>query len=864
MGIPRLFGGIWLVATSFAFAGETLSADPRLHWAFRQPVRPAVPAVDDPLRAANPVDAFLADAHRRRGLRASPPADPDLWLRRVHLDLIGLPPTREELHAFRADRSPDARERVVDRLLASPRYGERWGRHWMDVWRYSDWFGLGKEVRFSHLHVWRWRDWILDSLNGDKGYDRMVLEMLAGDELAPGDPDTLRATGFLARSWNTFNRNAVLDDVVEHTSRGFLGLTVQCARCHDHKFDPISQVEYYRLRAFFAPHHIRIDRVPGAPDRSKDGLTRVFDAFLEAPTYLFTRGDEEQPERDTPLGPAVPAALGGREVEIRPVPLPPAAYCPDKQEFVVREALAVAERTEAEARSALEATRQGSTKAEEALPAAAAEDQAAQAALLEIRGKPEQLEVARTRAARAAGALAKARQAARAAPEDLRLADLRVEAAAARRAALEAVIHAERLEDTGVREQNPPAFEAAAREACAAQKRLELEEAREEDLAARRASERAEQSLDGLTLAAEGGKDDPALKAALERAAAAAAEARQRIAAAKEKLARAETSSGLAVTTAYTPRKLEYPRAPIRYNETPPGDPYPRVSSGRRLALARWIADPQNPLTARVAVNHIWARHFGEPLAASMFDFGLRAPRPVLADLLDWLAVEFMESGWRMKRLHRLLVLSRAYGMRSASEGVSDPNLSADPDNRYLWRMNTRRMEGEVIRDSLLQLAGKLDLQPGGPDFPVAEADAGCRRTIYYRHARDDRLRMVTIFDGPSVQECYRRHETIVPQQALVMANSKVVLTRAAETAAAIDRELEAAGGPATRVDFITSAFERMLSRPPTGEERAQCEESLAALAGVISAEEGVSLEARARASLVHVLLNHNDFISIR
>ncbi|MGO9913130.1 MAG: DUF1549 domain-containing protein, partial [Isosphaeraceae bacterium] len=248
---------------------EPTPEDPRKHWAYQPPARPTVPRPADLAWARNPIDAFLAERCESRGLRPSPSVAKDLWLRRVYLDLIGLPPTREERHVFLADGSADAEERIVDRLLADPRHGERWGRHWMDVWRYSDWYGLGDEVRYSHPHIWQWRDWIVASVNDDKGYDRMIIEMLAGDELAPDDPATLRATGFLVRNWDIFNRNAWLASTVEHTARAFLGVTIQCARCHDHKFDPISQADYYRLRAFFEPYHIRIDRVPGQPDRTK-------------------------------------------------------------------------------------------------------------------------------------------------------------------------------------------------------------------------------------------------------------------------------------------------------------------------------------------------------------------------------------------------------------------------------------------------------------------------------------------------------------------------------------------------------------------------------------------------------------------
>ena len=346
----------WIAAGAPAPADEAPQPSPEDHWAFRPPVRPAVPAVVDPAWGANPIDAFLAAEHERRGLVPVPEADRATLLRRVALDLTGLVPTREELQAFLVDDRPDAYERAVDRLLASPAYGERWGRHWMDVWRYSDWDGYGKEVRESRPHIWRWRDWIVESLNADVGYDRMVRAMLAGDEIAPDDPSTLRATGFLARNWYKFNRNIWLDNTVEHTSKAFLGLTVDCARCHDHKYDPIPQADYYRFRAFFEPIEVAADRVPGQPDTDVDGLARVYDAHADRPTYLYRRGDEKQPVEDHPLDPAVPRALGAVP-EIAPVDLPAVASYPGLRDHVRREALDAAEAAVDAARAELESAR---------------------------------------------------------------------------------------------------------------------------------------------------------------------------------------------------------------------------------------------------------------------------------------------------------------------------------------------------------------------------------------------------------------------------------------------------------------------------------------------------------------------------
>ncbi len=236
---------------------------------FERISRPPVPVVatSGAIAIANPIDAFIAAEHAARGLTPRPEASRPVLLRRVTLDLTGLPPTPEELHAFLDDASPDAYEKVVDRLLVGPRYGERWGRHWMDVWRYSDWAGWGKQVRDSQPHIWHWRDWIVESLSRDEPYDRMVVAMLAADEESPDDLDALRATGYLARNFKLLSREKWMQDVVDHTGQAFLGVTLDCARCHDHMYDPIFQKEYYQVRAIFEPHQVRIDPVRGRATR---------------------------------------------------------------------------------------------------------------------------------------------------------------------------------------------------------------------------------------------------------------------------------------------------------------------------------------------------------------------------------------------------------------------------------------------------------------------------------------------------------------------------------------------------------------------------------------------------------------------
>jgi hypothetical protein len=310
---------------------------------------------------------------------------------------------------------------------------------------------------------------------------------------------------------------------------------------------------------------------------------------------------------------------------------------------------------------------------------------------------------------------------------------------------------------------------------------------------------------------------------------------------------------------------------------TPVAKAYPQTSTGRRLALARWITRPDNPLTARVAVNHLWLRHFGTPLVENVFDFGLRSPRPLHGELLDWLAVELVEHGWRMKPLHRLLVTSRAFRRASGGAELPEASVQLDPDNRYYWRMNPRRLEAEIVRDALLYVGGSLDLSLGGPDLDQNLGETSRRRSLYFRHAYEKQMPFLVLFDAANVNECYRRSESVIPQQALAVANSTLSLTQARLLARRLAREAEAGDG--TDRDFVRLAFEQILARPPTADELTACRQFLAAQgerlanpsrltphAGGSKAAvpPAADPQARARENLVHVLLNHNDFVTIR
>jgi len=279
------------------------------------------------------------------------------------------------LNAFLADDRDDADEQTVEKLLSRPQYGERWGRHWMDVWRYSDWYGRRQvnDVRNSYPHIWRWRDWIVRSLNGDKGYDRMIKEMLAADEIDPENDENIVALGFIVRNWFSLNYDQWMKDLVEHTGKAFSGNRLNCAHCHDHKYDPISQEEYFRFRAFFEPIELRHDRVPGGPPLTKykrylpgsgaslkpiaAGLARIFDTNLDTKTYMYQLGDSRNRFDRPPVEPGVPAILGGRPLKIERVELPPKAWYPGLKAFVHQEEAGKREADLAKARETLQKAR---------------------------------------------------------------------------------------------------------------------------------------------------------------------------------------------------------------------------------------------------------------------------------------------------------------------------------------------------------------------------------------------------------------------------------------------------------------------------------------------------------------------------
>jgi hypothetical protein len=627
-------------------AGPLCAANPdkaRDHWSFQPVRRPAVPAVRDRSWARSPVDSFVLARLEAAGLRPAPVADKRTLLRRVYLDLIGLPPTRAEQRSFLDDSSPEAFAHVVDALLARPEYGERWGRHWLDVARYAETNGYERDG--AKPSAWRYRDYVIDALNTDLPYDRFVREQLAGDELPASDARTQIATTFLRLgTWDDepanekVDRYDQLDDVLGVTASAFLGLTLRCARCHDHKFEPFSQADYYRVLAVFEPlkrpqnGRADLDRPVGTPEQlaaynlalvrlaKPPTLPRAYVWFEDGPaappTHVFRRGSPGNPGAE--VKPGVPAVLARRR-------------------------------------------------------------------------------------------------------------------------------------------RRPPAALAH--------------------------------------------------------------------------------------------------------------------STGRRLWLARWIAGADNPLTARVMVNRVWAWHFGKGLVATPSDFGVAGERPSHPELLDWLASEFVAGGWRLKRLHRLLVLSSAY----QTSAVLEPGDRRGDERLALFgRWRQHRAEAEVVRDSVLAVSGRLNPERGGPSvYPPlpravlesqsrpgsgwgkSDARQSARRSVYVFSKRSLALPELELLDAPdSASSCEQRPLSTTAPQALTFLNGAFMQEQAGHFAERLRREAGADDAAQVRL-----AFELALCRSPRADEVRLALDFLGRQQALLQSEGRPRSDGRAMAALCLVLLNANEFV---
>ncbi|HJT77801.1 MAG TPA: PSD1 and planctomycete cytochrome C domain-containing protein, partial [Gemmataceae bacterium] len=662
-------------------AAARVTEQDRQFWAFRKPVRPAVPRVRDVGRVRTPIDTFVLARLEAKGLTFSPDADPATLVRRAYLDLLGLPPSPAEVDAYLSDPRPDAYERLVDRLLASPHYGERWGRHWLDAAGYADSIGGDNDPGqvFPREGMWRYRDYVVRSLNADKPYDRFLTEQLAGDEMddwrsapvfTPEMREHLIATGFLRTTVDhtfedelnrPFERYQVLHDTIENVTTNLLGLTVACARCHDHKFDPIAQVEYYRLLAVLKPVYNPEAWIKPQNRHLDDVSPREKEAIERHNRDI----DRQVAERNRKI------------VALRQ---------PYERRLAAAKLAAVPEAIRADTEAAL------------ATPA-------------EKRGAVQKYLAAK----------------------------------------LGTLLQVSPGEVT--RSLNDPDRAAVT--------------ALEQQVAALKAQR---QSVGTIQAAWEAGQGTAPPTYLFRRG--------------NLVTPGAEVQPALFAV-------LTDPGRPLLIGLPKPG----AKSSGRRTAWARWLTRPDHPLTARVFVNRTWQRYFGEGIVATSDNFGHLGARPTHPKLLDWLATEFVSRGWKIKALHRLIVTSTVYRQSSTAgarpAGAPDPE-AVDPGDQLLWRQRLRRLESEVIRDSVLAVSGTLDTSMGGPPVPITPLPDGLvvvpaqglptptarwRRSLYLFSRRNYNLTLLNVFDQPVMAtNCTRRITSAVPLQSLTLLNDAVML----------------------------------------------------------------------------------------
>ena len=859
-------------AQAVAAAKFDVAARAKAHWSFQPIKRPPVPLLTthhSPL--TNPIDRFLLAALEAKGLAFSPPAEKRVLLRRVYLDLIGLPPTPEEIDAFVKDVSPGAYEKVVEKLLASPHYGERWGRHWLDLVRFAE--THGHEFDFEIPGAWRYRDYVIRAFNADVPYDRFLTEHVAGDLLphprwnpADGTNESLTATGF----WHFHealhspvdvrkDQADRIDNMIDVFGKSVLGLTLACARCHDHKFDPIATKYYYALFGVLAS-----SRYQRACVDDESATVKVLDELKAARAELdrlLASGDRE--------------VAGGRTNRGTDAPRSP--------ESDWRSRSTPFERFDGDWRSRWDAAGLGFRPETGAGHPHSGRESGKLAGALRSPtftvGKPYL-------AARVAGRDAKAR---------LILNGLQLIQAPIYGGLAQPVNHGEDLRwvvfdlsmwkgHTAYLEllDDGPGFVAVSEVWFA----------------------------DSPPPAEHGGRVPPVPSAELPAAFRDNTEAKKLADRVRELEAKIPTPHrGVAMRDGTGRNERVFIRgnhkslgteAPRGFLEAFGTPPFTGPGSGR-LELARAVTDPRNPLVARVIVNRIWKHHFGEGIVRSPDDFGYQGQPPTHPELLDWLATEFQnptpnplpqgERGlpaspsfpgkgvgglgsspqlWSVKRMHRLMVTSAAYRQSSrATPGVAATAVTVDPLNKLLHRQNVRRLEAEAIRDAMLLVSGRLDRTAGGPGvLPYLTAhqdgrgrpgsgplDGNGRRSVYLQVRRNFLNPMFAAFDYPTpFTTIGRRTVSNVPAQALAMLNNPFVLQQSELWA----KNVLAAPGVGI-ADRVRGMYESAFARHPTAAEL----EAATAFVADQSAEHGKPDHPRAWADLAHVLFNAKEFIFV-
>jgi hypothetical protein len=800
-------------------AQGTAGASPARFWSFG-PVRAVTPPqVRDARWIRNAVDNFILARLEEAGLRPSAPADKLTWLRRATFDLTGLPPTSVEIEDFLADDSPSAYETVVDRLLASPRYGERWGRHWLDVARYADSTGADEDHRYPY--AWRYRDYVIRAFNDDKPYDRFVQEQIAGDLLPPEDPkarvnaEGIVATGFLALGTKLLAEidkpklfYDVVDEQIDTTSKAFLGVTLACARCHDHKFDPFPTTDYYAMASIFAS-------------------TKQFEALTGAVvSKLYFR--PIAPDDEVARYEQAQKAIADKKAEI--------AKVEGKESTRYRDQLAP--RLADYMLAAFDIYSGG-----QAAPAVA---ERASLQLDVLERMAEYLKTGRERRPQLEEWYA---------------------AKGANRSDVAAAYQQRFLATIQLRNDANEKWE---QDAAAARAKGEKEPERPQFFAGddRFFTEiNAAKGPFGLPVERQDAYYLPESKELLEKLRAELKTLED--AAPKPPMAVAVNEGEKVDQKVFVRGSVNNPgeAVPKRFPIVLAGSDQPPITKGSgRLELARWIGSSANPLTARVMVNRIWQGHFGEGLVRTPNNFGRLGEKPTHPELLDYLAGRFVREGWSIKSIHRLIMLSNAYRM---SVTASPEHLEKDPENRLWSRFEPRRLQVEEMRDALLALDSSLDFTVGGSlmdgqgtdnefseDRKSLHPDNTKRRTVYLPVRRSNLPTLFSLFDfGDAAISNEQRTQTNVAPQALYMMNSDFVAERAGALAAKLlaDNSLNDA-------ERVQRAHLVVLNRP------APADRIDAALSYVAGFPAGEQPDGRLLAwtSLCRTLIASNDFLFLQ
>ncbi|MFO0877707.1 MAG: DUF1553 domain-containing protein [Gemmataceae bacterium] len=866
--------------------GEAVAQDRRLdHWAW-QPVRPvAPPTVATPARLHNPIDAFIVTTLRQRGLRQAPEADRRTLIRRVMFDLVGLPPTPEEVAAFETDPDPRAYEKLVDRLLASPAHGERWARHWLDIAHYADTHGFERDQRRDH--AWRYRDWVIQALNADLPYDRFLRDQLAGDVLRPDDPDAVAATGFLAAGpWDfvgqaetpspVLKRQARaddLDDMVTQVMTATCGVTIHCARCHDHKLDPISQREYYSLWAVFAGvkrgnrplSRGDVERLAQRRATLEQQLTHLRRELNQAKGQGWSLADIVgggdgtgsgkpglgiDPRTGKPQS-AKRGFLDGAETDrfvrstvryVDGVVIPrggDAAVPISSTGLVVRKVPRTSGR-------AWDAIRNGAVNSQFSTKLGGIDFAEAGQTLLGLHAN-----------AAITFDLSELRKAGL--PDALKLRGVvgyfgqTPRKGASVQVLVDGAVRFERLEigrDDGLFDLEvplPPSARFLTLMATDAGNDIGHDQLGFGNL-------RLESAAPGKPADAARIEQLTRKRDAVQQELARLSEPAQVYAVVSETpptvhvLTRGNPEQPRDLVTPGTISCVSGLKSPLGDATLPEGE--------RRVRLAQWITDPVNPLTRRVIVNRLWQHHFGAGLVDTPSDFGLGGGAPSHPELLDWLAGE-LGRDWSLKRLHRLICLSATY--RQASVVNDAQARGIDASNRLLWRQNPRRLDAESLRDAVLAVSGSLNRTMGGPgyrDFDykeeyapvytyiVADRPELWRRSIYRFVVRTTPHQFLTTLDCPDPANLTpTRSVTTTALQALALLNDAFMVRQAGELATRVRAE---AGESAPAQ--VRQLFARVLGRAPSADEEQ-------AASGVLS-RHGL-------AALSRFLLNANEFVTI-